>query len=123
MTKHLSFRALTIAFTISGCASLVNDSYIPIKFSFSDESTGQCQCRNKRGEWIVTVPGSVMIRRSDDNLKYICETSDGRTTIGEVHSGVELSKIGLLDFGMTDSITDKHRTYLRSVVVPIEFKK
>ena len=35
----------------SGCATIVNDANIPLVFSFSDGSAGNCTFKNKRGAW------------------------------------------------------------------------
>lgn len=68
------------AVTLSGCATIVNDADIPLSFTFSDGSAGQCNFRNKRGAWSSRIPTTgVMIRRSDDALVYDCKTADGRT--------------------------------------------
>ena len=40
---------LLAALTLSGCATIVNDANIPLSFTFSDGSAGQCNFRNKRG--------------------------------------------------------------------------
>ena len=109
---------------ITGCATIVNDANIPMTFSFSDGSGGDCQLSNKRGAWSVEMPGTVMIRRSDDDLKYSCETEDGRKAFGAVTSEMEGAKLGasvlFLDLGITDAITDKHRTYQGNVTIPVK---
>ena len=116
--------ALFAALTLSGCATIVNDANIPLSFTFSDGSAGQCNFRNKRGAWSSQIPTTgVMIRRSDDALIYDCKTADGRTANGSVRSEVEGEKMAasiiFWDLGITDAITDKHRTYQGSVVIPI----
>ena len=107
----------------SGCATIVNDAMIPVAFSFSDGSEGECRFTNKRGVWTSDVPDSVMIRRSDDSLMYDCESEDGRKAVGSVPSGIEAEKIGasvlFLDLGITDAITDKHRNYPSNFVIPL----
>lgn len=108
---------------IASCATLTNDPMTPIAISFSDGSNGACDLTNKRGAWQSDVPTTVFVRRSDDVLNYQCVTNDGRKA-----SGAILSKIGgklvasavFLDFGIVDAITDKHREYPLSFVVPIE---
>jgi len=112
----------------SGCASIVNDANIPLSVSFSDGSPGKCDFRNKRGSWTSSIPaGAIMIRRSDDALVYECETADGRKASGSIRSEVEAEKIGasvvFLDLGITDAITDKHRTYQGNVVIPVPAKE
>ncbi len=112
-----------IALGITGCATIVNDSNIPVTATFSDGSNGECQFQNKRGIWTADVPGMVMIRRSDDSLIFRCETEDGRNAVGSITSEIEGAKLGasvlFFDLGITDSITDKHRTYQGNIVIPV----
>jgi len=115
------------AVLLSSCASIVNDANIPLTFSFSDGSEGECKLDNKRGRWNVELPGTVMIRRSDDALKYDCETEDGRESAGSIASTMDAAKFGasvlFIDLGITDAITDKHRDYQRNVVIPVKKSK
>jgi len=125
LNKLLSVVALGACLTMSGCATIVNDSHIPLAFSFSDGSNGKCTFKNKRGMWNANIPTqSVMIRRSDDSLIYDCETSDGRKVNGFVKSEMEGGKLAasvvFFDFGITDAITDKHRTYQGNIVITVE---
>jgi hypothetical protein len=118
---------IAAATLLSGCATIVNDPMIPVQVSFSDGSVGQCNFRNKRGAWSSEIPTQgVMIRRSDDALVYDCTTADGRKANGSLRSEVEGEKMAasiiFWDFGITDSITDKHRTYQGNVVIPIKPK-
>lgn len=111
----------------SACASIVNDANIPITATFSDGSAGKCVFRNKRGSWPSAIPNTVMIRRSDDALIYDCESEDGRDSNGSIVSRIEGGKLAasvvLIDFGITDSITDKHRYYQGNIVIPLAPKK
>ncbi|MEQ8734556.1 MAG: hypothetical protein RIC29_06510 [Rhodospirillaceae bacterium] len=116
------------ALTLQGCASIVNDANIPITVSFSDGSEGDCTFRNKRGVWRSDIPtDGVMIRRSDDPLTYDCETEDGREAVGSIRSEMEGEKLAasvvFFDLGITDAITDKHRTYQGNVVIPLRARK
>ena len=65
-----------------------------------------------------------MIRRSDDALTYQCSTADGREAEGSIQSEIEGGKMAasviFWDLGITDSITDKHRTYQGNVVIPVQ---
>lgn len=110
------------AVVLSGCASITNDPMVPVSLSFSDGSNGICELNNKRGLWSLPMPGVASIRRSDDPLKFHCETSDGRKTAGSIPStmgGKIVASAVFLDFGIVDSITDKHREYPASFVIPI----
>lgn len=106
-----------------GCATLTEDAMTPIAITFSDGSNGKCKLQNKRGAWPTQIPTTVSIRKSDDGLKYDCETEDGRKTFGEIPSEMGAKIIAsavFLDFGITDAITDKHRKYPVSFVIPIQ---
>ena len=105
-----------------GCATLTNEPNVPVALSFSDGSYGECKLSNKRGAWVALLPTTMSIRRSDDDLKYDCETEDGRKAFGSIPSsmgGKIVASAVFLDFGIVDSITDKHRDYPSSFVIPI----
>ena len=116
--------SLALAFlTTSGCATIVNDANIPVSFTMADGSNAECTFTNKRGLWRGDIPSTLMIRRSDDVLRYDCETDDGRKAVGSIPSEMEAEKIAasvlFIDLGITDAITDKHRKYPASFVIPI----
>lgn len=111
-----------IATTVFGCATLTEDAMTPIAISFSDGSNGHCELTNKRGSWASDIPNTVSVRKSDDALKYACETTDGRRAVGAIESemgGKIVASAVFIDFGITDAITDKHRKYTPSFVIPI----
>ena len=117
------FLIIGTAITLSSCASITNDAFVPMAISFSDGSSGTCQITNKRMSIEAPIPSAPMIRRSDDNLNLNCKTEDGRTAIASVPStmgGKIVASAVFLDFGIVDSITDKHREYPASYVVPIK---
>ena len=125
---NLMKKILLIALILStaGCATLTNDAMTPVALSFSDGSNGYCNLDNKRGVWDAQIPATVSIRRSDDALKYDCETSDGRSARGSIPSSVGAKIVAsavFIDFGITDAITDKHREYPASYVIPIAAKE
>jgi hypothetical protein len=106
----------------AGCATLTEDAMTPVAFSFSDGSSGTCKLENKRGAWPSPIPSTVSIRKSDDALKYDCLTEDGRNAVGSIPSemgGKIIASAVFIDFGITDAITDKHRQYPASFVIPI----
>ena len=108
---------------LASCATIVNDANVPVSLAFSDGSNGTCTMTNKRGSWTGKVPGTFSIRRSDDTLQYNCKTESGKTGIGGIASSMEGAKLGasvlFFDLGITDAITDKHRTYAQSFVIPV----
>ena len=121
MSKKFLLPAILIG--LSSCASITNDSFVPMAISFSDGSSGTCQITNKRMSIEAPIPSAPMIRRSDDNLNLSCKTDDGRTAIASVPSTMGAKIVAsavFLDFGIVDSITDKHREYPSSYVVPVK---
>jgi hypothetical protein len=104
------------------CATLTEDAMTPVALSFSDGSNGMCNLQNKRGAWSTPIPFTVSVRKSDDALKYDCKTEDGRTAFGSIASEMGAKIVAsavFLDLGITDAITDKHRKYAESYVIPI----
>ncbi|HSD74523.1 MAG TPA: hypothetical protein VLB75_07110 [Steroidobacteraceae bacterium] len=121
-------KLITIALALStfGCATLTEDAMTPIAMSFSEGSDGKCTLTNKRGVWQTKIPTTISVRKSDDGLKYECETDDGRKAVGLIPShmgGKIVASAVFIDFGITDAITDKHREYPAVYVIPIEHKK
>jgi len=43
---------------------------------------GKCDLQSKRGAWPTPVPTKVSVRKSDDALRYDCETTGGRKAVG-----------------------------------------
>ena len=119
----LAATAVAASIFVGGCASLTNDANVPIAFSMSDGTEANCVMTNKRGQWTVAVPDTVMIRRSDDALRYQCETDDGRAATGSIESTIGAKIVAsavFIDLGITDAITDKHREYPASYVIPLK---
>lgn len=127
MKKYITMTLILCGiFSISGCATLTEDAMTPIAISFSDGGEGKCQLQNKRGVWTAELPTTIYVRKSDDGLKYDCKTDDGREVAGIIPSemgGKIIASAVFLDFGITDAITDKHRRYPESFVIPIKKKK
>lgn len=115
---------LFLVITISSCATMTNDAYVPLALSFSDGSSGSCKLQNKRMAIQANIPSSPMIRRSDDPLKYDCETDDGGEAFGSIASSIDAAKMGasvvIWDLGITDAITDKAREYPVNFVIPVK---
>ncbi|MXY34321.1 MAG: hypothetical protein F4Y60_09585 [Boseongicola sp. SB0664_bin_43] len=116
------FGTLTLI-AAAGCASITNDPNVPISLSFSDGSHGKCKLRNKRGNWKADIPETVYVRRSDDVLHYDCVNAKGLTASGGIPSTIGSKIIAsavFIDFGITDAITDMHREYPPSFIIPIK---
>ncbi len=114
---------MLIILFLTSCATIVNDAEVPITLSFSDGSSGNCKLSNKRAQYQVEVPGTHRVRRSDDALKFDCKTNGGKTAFGSIPSETEGAKLAgsvvFFDLGITDSITDKHRTYTPNFTIPV----
>ena len=125
--KKVTTGLCVLGITLSmGCASITNDAYVPLSLSFSDGSNGTCQLTNKRMSIQAEIPSAPMIRRSDDNLNATCITEDGRKAFASIPStmgGKIVASAIFLDFGIVDAITDKHREYPASFVIPVKKNK
>ena len=119
-----TFASVTILVFLTSCATIVNDAEVPVTLAFSDGSSGSCKLSNKRAQYQVDIPGTQMVRRSDDALKFDCKTVDGKTAFGSIPSEIEDAKLAgsvvFFDLGITDSITDKHRTYTPNFTIPVK---
>ena len=119
-----TFASIIILIFLTSCATIVNDANVPVTLSFSDGSSGSCKLSNKRMQYQVDIPGTHQIRRSDDALKYDCKTENGKTAFGSIPSEIEDGKLAgsiiFFDLGITDSITDKHRTYTPNFTIPVQ---
>ena len=119
-----TFASIIILIFTTSCATIVNDANVPVTLSFSDGSSGSCKLSNKRMQYQVDIPGTHQIRRSDDALKFDCKTENGKTAFGSIPSEIEDGKLAgsviFFDLGITDSITDKHRTYTPNFTIPVK---
>ena len=119
MKKLLLLSTLTL---IGACASITNDPMVPVALSFGNGETGTCTLTNKRQVQTVNVPTTAMVRRSDDHLQYNCVTESKKTAVGGIPSKIGAKIVAsavFIDFGITDAITDKHREYPASFVIPV----
>lgn len=110
-------------FLLGGCATITNDAMVPVALSFSNGDSGTCVLTNKRQTQTVDMPTTASVRRSDDDLRYDCTTSKGKRAVGGVPStmgGKIVASAVFIDFGITDAITDKHREYPASFVIPVK---
>jgi hypothetical protein len=124
MTTKLKLTAMSVcSCAFVSCATLTEDSNDQIAMSLSDGSSGSVQLRNKRGNWDYQLPSTVSVRKSDDVLQYTAKTNDGRLATGSIPSRMGSKIVAsavFLDLGIVDAITDKHREYPQSYVIPIK---
>ena len=111
-------------FALASCGTIVNDPNVPVSLSFSDGSEGKCKLNNKRASYSVSIPSTTMVRRSDDALRFDCVSVNGKKGFGSIPSEMEGAKLAgsvvFFDLGITDSITDKHRTYTPNFTIPVK---
>ena len=120
--KSSVFAILAALSMVSGCATLTNDSNVPVALSFSTGDSGTCKLNNKRQAQEISVPAVASVRRSDDSLRYDCTTSRGKNAVGAIPSSMGSKIVAsavFIDFGVTDAITDMHREYPASYVIPV----
>ena len=121
--RHI-LTSLFFVVALSGCSTVLNESHIPITLSFSDNSAGSCELKNKRENYSTQIPATVSVRRSDDSLIYDCTTADGRKANGAIKSSREGSIWGNVILGggigaIVDADKDMHRIYPDSFVIPV----
>ena len=126
MNIPIRFTAIAVvacaAFLTTSCASITNDANQQISFKAPGckRGTVSCQAKNKRGSWTFVVPSVVAIRRSDDVLHIECENEHGERHIESITSrlgGKIIASAVFLDYGIVDSITDKHREYPEQIIL------
>lgn len=60
----------------AGCASVVEGTTQAITVNTTPVSGASCTLTNKRGQWSVVTPGSVIVKRSESYIHVVC-TKDG----------------------------------------------
>ncbi|MGD0865370.1 MAG: hypothetical protein ABSA49_07425 [Rhizomicrobium sp.] len=78
----MHFRQVTAlavsVFLLAGCASVIDGTVQPIYVSTEPISGVNCKLSNARGEWSVTTPGSVIVKKSDSVLVVDCTKDEWR---------------------------------------------
>lgn len=115
----------TMSVLTTGCASMLNDANTPVNLSLSSGERGRCELYNNSGTWMSDVPGSVSVRRSNDDLTYNCTSDGDKKTSGAIKSTISPAVIGNVIFGIAapigvliDVSSNKHRKYPDSYVIP-----
>ncbi len=124
MKFRKSFVAVVVASVLlTGCATLTEDAMTPIAVSLSNGKNADCVFQNKRGIWEAEIAATIIVRKSDDPLKYECKLKNGKEAVGMIPSTMGAKIVAsavFLDFGIVDSITDKHRKYPSNFVIPVK---
>ena len=75
-----------------------------------------------RTEWINVYENNYY--NLENSKLIVCKTDDGKTAFGSIPSEIEDGKLAgsivFFDLGITDSITDKHRTYTPNFTIPVK---
>lgn len=108
---------------LGGCANIVRGTHESVTVETPECPKATCTLKHKKGEWLVTTPGSVIIPRSDDPLSITCNKDD-KTVTQIVDSGVSSGAIvgDALLFGIfsaANASTDAHREYPDKVSVAL----
>jgi hypothetical protein len=92
---------------VTGCASVVDGSTQTISIATTPVSGASCTFANKRGEWSVVTPGTIIVKRSELTLHGHC-TKDGYQEANEyIAAGTDnLSLAGTLAFGLVEAAVD-----------------
>ena len=87
--KKILILASTLILT--SCATIVNDANVPVALSFSNgKRLANCLIKISLQ---TNIPGTHMIRRSDDALRFNCETASSKKAFGSIPSEMEGAKL------------------------------
>ena len=123
---HCRVMLTTLAVLASaGCSSIVNEKSTGINIDAPGCPSGtECTLKNKKGEYVASVPTHMTISKSDDPLHIECRTPDGR-----IYANAAESKMGKMIWGnilfgggigaIVDAHTDAHRIYPHTIKVPM----
>ena len=77
MVSRKFLAALFLPFVFTGCASITGTTAQSISVETRDEASvvsgANCEMTNSKGKWFLSTPGSVQIRRSNDDLIITCQ--------------------------------------------------
>lgn len=102
-TLVLVFSA-ALATLITGCASVANSpnqtvSILARNQNGEDVSDAKCELSNDKGQWYLTTPGSTTVRRSNEDLKILCDKNGHETGRKNLVSEVNGSMYGNILLG------------------------
>lgn len=102
--KTISAIALCAVASLSGCASIVNDSTHPVRFeTFAADGTEvkgmDCKYENDYGSQTVKTPGTAQVRRSSKDLQIVCLKDGNADAKGTAISRANGGMAGNILFG------------------------
>jgi len=95
---------LTLISLLSACASITGTTGQSISVQTrakngKEVKEAACDLTNSKGTWYVTTPGSIQIRRSNDDMQVICRKDGLDTGRASVVSDTKGSMFGNILFG------------------------
>ena len=88
----------------TGCSSITGTTGQSVSLQTRDKAGAEvpgaaCELTNNKGKWFVTTPGSVQIRRSNDDMLVQCTKTGHETGQASVVSDTKGSMFGNIIFG------------------------
>ena len=96
--------ACVLGISLTGCASITGSENQSISVQTTDQKGSEvkgaaCEFTNNKGKWFVSTPGSVMIRRSNDDMQVLCNKDGLDSGRAAVVSETKGSMFGNILFG------------------------
>jgi len=104
MNNNKFFACVMIASLTTGCASITGSTSQSVSVRTKDQNGAEisgvnCDLVNKNGTWFITSPGSVVVHRSNDDMKVTCKKEGISPGTAAVVSDVKGSMFGNIVFG------------------------
>jgi hypothetical protein len=112
---------------LTGCASIIKGSSQQIAISTPPAAGATCTLKNARGEWTVTTPAAVTVKRSKKDVEIACTKDGFQDASAVIPSGFEewtLGNVlagGVIGFGV-DAGTGSINKYPSTFEVPMTQK-
>ncbi len=90
--------------SLGGCSTLTGSEIQSVSVQSREKAGNEvsgaaCELTNSKGKWFVTTPGSVTIRRSNDDMIVACTKQGLETGNASVESATKGSMFGNIVFG------------------------
>ena len=98
-------RILALAFVVAaatlatGCATVTGSTVQTVALQAKDQNgedvtEAKCELNNDKGRWYLTTPGSVLVQRSNEDMKIVCNKTGHETARQNVASEVKAAMFG-----------------------------